>query len=84
MTRVVEYLVIRVPAELRASNVQPNSALLSEFQSVREQVLQHLLQALIVGRHYLRKGIIEIDVELNILALRPRGGTCGRRTRGHR
>ena len=47
--RLVEHRMIRAPAADRGRHVQPHAAVLGELEGVRQQVLEHLLQALGVG-----------------------------------
>ena len=66
-------------------DAQRHAALLGELERVREQVLQHLLQALLVGddrRRHVRAG--DLDREARGPSPRRPAGTCARRSRARR
>ncbi len=55
--------MIRAPAADRRVDVQLDAALLGEFEGVRQQVFQYLLQALCIGYHAAVKLRVELHVE---------------------
>ena len=76
---LLEHRVLRAPAALRAGDVEPHAALRGELEGVGQQVLEHLLQALRVGRDGASQIGIEIDLERQL----PRFGLVPERTRDH-
>jgi hypothetical protein len=55
--------VIGAPAARGDANVQPHTAAIGEFEGIRQQVLQHLQQALGIGRDGTAQPTIEIGRE---------------------
>ena len=47
---LAEHRVVGAPAAVRHADLQPHAAVLGELERVRQQVLQHLQQALRIGR----------------------------------
>src|SRR4029079_2633918 len=65
----VQVLVVRAPTALDRLDAQRHMAFVRELEGVRQQGLQHLLQALAVGEHRLRQLRVEADEEIDILRL---------------
>ena len=67
--RLVEHWMLRAPAALRGRDAEPHAALRGELERVRQQVLQHLLQALGVGGDAAAEIGIEVDLERQLPGL---------------
>src|SRR5690606_38754420 len=63
-------LVLGAPAVRGRHDLHVDPPALRELEGVRQEVLQHLLQALAVGEHGVRKLFGDADVELEPLRLR--------------
>src|SRR5262245_52679707 len=61
--RLLEHGMLRAPAALRRRDAQPYAALRRELERVREQVLEHLLQALGIGDDAASERGVEVDLE---------------------
>ncbi len=59
---MIQDRVIRAPASYGSRNIQPYAAFRRELERVRQQILQHLLQALGVRHH--APGQIGVDVDI--------------------
>ena len=68
--RLVEDRMLGAPAADGGRDRQPHAALLGELEGVRQQVLQHLLQALGVGRDAAAEMRIDLDVERELPVFR--------------
>jgi hypothetical protein len=55
--------VVGVPAALHFGDLQPHAALRGEFEGVRKQVLENLLQTLGIGGEAASEIRIEADLE---------------------
>ena len=67
---LAEHRVVGAPAADRGRDLEPHAALLGELERVRQQVLQHLLQALGVGDDAAAELRIDLDVERELAVLR--------------
>ena len=67
--RLFEHGMSRAPAALDRRNAQAHAALGGELEGVREQVLEHLLQALGVGGDAASEIGVEIDLERQLPGL---------------
>ena len=78
--RVAQHRMVGAPAAGRRRDREPHAALVGELEGVRQQVLQHLLQALRVGDD----AAIELGIDLRRRrrgrGSRPRGGTAATTT----
>src|SRR5262249_7270181 len=76
---VLEHRVLRAPPALRLQNAQPNASLRRELERIRQQVLEHLLQSLGVGRDAVAEIRIKVDRKGKLARLR----LVAERTRHH-
>ena len=58
-----EHRMLGAPTAMRRRNIEPHAALGSELECIREQVFEHLLQALRIGGDAAPEVGIEIDLE---------------------
>ena len=77
--RLIENRVLRAPAPDRGGDVEPHAAVLGELEGVGQQILEHLLQALGVGRDSAPEVLVDLDVEgelpvVGLVPERPRDG----------
>src|SRR5262249_31799831 len=77
--RLLEHRMFRAPAVLHFGDAQPYAALRGEFESVRKQVLENLLQALGIGGQAASEIGIEVDLERKLASVR----LMTERTRDH-
>src|SRR4029450_4816861 len=68
--RLLEHRVGGAPAALDLGHTQPHAALRGEFERVRKQVLQNLLQALGIGGDAAPEIGIDTDLERELARLR--------------
>src|SRR6185312_4959436 len=66
---VREHRMIGAPAFGGGPDAEPDAALLGEFEGVRQQVLQHLLQALHIRHHGAPEFLVEQDLEIEVAVL---------------
>ena len=65
----IQRLVLRRPPFRRLRNLQRNDALVRKFESVRQQILENLLQPFRIGVHRSWQSILHLDLEVELLAL---------------
>ena len=68
--RLAQSRVVRSPAAGRNADVQPHAAAVGELEGVRQQVLQHLQQALGVGRDRAPQARVEVGRERQLARVR--------------
>src|SRR4051794_857149 len=61
--RLTQDRMIGVPAIIYRGNLEPHTALLREFEGIRKKVLEHLLDALRIGRNTPAKAWVDLHVE---------------------
>src|SRR5260221_539312 len=61
--RMIQDRVLGAPSAQRRRHRQPDAAFGGELEGIRQQVLQHLLQALGVGHHAAGEVLVDADVE---------------------
>ena len=61
--RLVEHRMLGAPAAERGRDVEPHAAVLGELEGVRQQVLEHLLQALGIGDDAAPEMRIDLHIE---------------------
>ena len=62
--------MVGTPPIAGRTDIDGYPALLGKFERVRQQILEHLLQAPLVGIHALRERRIDVDTEVETFVVR--------------